>query len=82
MLESFGALDQLQNFVSDYGRAFYRCSAGANARRVVLERVQRYQVDDTWTFGDETIRPFWAGKGLGWQISDVSPSVIARPRRC
>lgn len=73
MLESFGALDKLQNFVSGYGRAFYGRSAGANARRIVLEKAKRYRVEDTWSFGDQTVRPFWAGKELGWQISDVNP---------
>lgn len=72
MLESFGALDKLQNFVSDHGRAFYRRSAGANARRIVLAKVKRYRVEDTWSFGDATVRPFWAGKELDWEISDVS----------
>ena len=78
MLESFGALDKLQDFVSNYGRAFYGRSAGANARRIVLERVKRYRVDDTWTFGDETVQPFWAGRELDWQISDVSPPTMER----
>jgi len=80
MLESFGAVDKLQNFASGYGRAFYRRSVGVNARRIVLERVKRYRVGDTWSFGDETVRPFWAGKELGWQISDVSPSTERPPR--
>lgn len=72
MLGSFGALDKLQNFVSDYGRAFYRHSAGANARRIVLAKVERYRVEATWSFGDTTVLPFWTGKELEWEISDVS----------
>lgn len=75
MLELFGALDKLQNFVSDYGRAFYRRSAGANARRIVLAKVKGYRVEDTWSFGDATVQPFWTGKELGWQIIDVSASM-------
>lgn len=70
MLESFGALDKLQNFVSGYGRAFYRRSPGANARRIVLEKVKQYRVEDAWSFDDETVRPFWAGKELCWQIAE------------
>lgn len=76
MLESFGALDKLQHFVSGYGRAFYRRGAGSNARRIVLEKVQQYRVEDTWSFGDETVRPFWTGKELGWQIHDVGPYAV------
>lgn len=72
LLESFGALDRLQNFVSNYGRAFYGRKAGANARRIVLDKVNNYRMEDTWTFDDESVRPFWGGKELGWQISDVS----------
>ncbi|KAF9221928.1 Dihydroorotase [Gyrodon lividus] len=72
ILESFGALDKLQKFVSNYGRAFYRRPPGANARRVMLQKVKGYQVEDTWSFGNESVRPFWAGKEIGWKISDVS----------
>jgi len=70
MLESFGALDKLQNFVSSNGRAFYRCPPGANARLVVLQKVKGYQVEDVWSVGNETVRPFWAGKEIGWKIID------------
>jgi dihydroorotase len=70
MLQSFGALDKLQNFVSYNGRAFYRYPPGANARRVVLQKVKGYRVEDVWTVGNETVRPFWGGKEIEWQIID------------
>ncbi|KAI6151833.1 Dihydroorotase [Pisolithus tinctorius] len=71
-LESFGALDRLQGFVSDHGRAFYGRPAGANARRIVLRRVQGIRVEDTWPLGGDRVVPFWAGKEIGWEIGDVS----------
>lgn len=71
ILESFGALDRLQGFVSDYGRAFYRQPAGANARRIILGRVKGIRVEDTWPLGGDCVVPFWAGKEIGWEISDA-----------
>ncbi|KIJ70344.1 hypothetical protein HYDPIDRAFT_105051 [Hydnomerulius pinastri MD-312] len=71
MLESFGALDKLQNFVSDYGRAFYRRPPSANARRIVLQKVKGIKVEDTWVIGNVSVTPFWAGKEIGWRISDA-----------
>lgn len=70
MLESFGALDRLQDFVSNYGRAFYRRPPGANARRIILRKVRGIKVADTWPVGDDRVIPFWADKELEWGISD------------
>ena len=69
MLESFGALDRLQNFVSGYGRAFYKRPPEANARRITLRRVNGIKVEDTWRVGGDHVVPFWAGRELGWEIS-------------
>ncbi|KAH7887978.1 Dihydroorotase [Phlebopus sp. FC_14] len=71
ILESFGALDRLQNFVSSNGRAFYRRPPSAKARRITLQRVQGLKVDDTWVIGDESVTPFWAGKEIGWKIYET-----------
>lgn len=74
MLESFGALDRLQNFVSNYGRAFYKRPPAANARRIILRKVRGIKVEDTWPLGHDRVIPFWADKELEWEISTCSAS--------
>ncbi|EIM88476.1 Dihydroorotase [Stereum hirsutum FP-91666 SS1] len=71
LLESFGALDNLENFTSTYGRRFYRreiSGAGAAAAKVTLRKVGGRVVDERWTLEGESVVPFWAGKELGWEI--------------
>ncbi|KAI0759928.1 Dihydroorotase [Irpex lacteus] len=66
LLESFGALDKLEGFVSTNGRAFYKKPARAGLE-VSLRRTTK-RIDEVWTQGQDSVVPFWAGKELGWDI--------------
>lgn len=72
LLESFGAIHRLQGFVSDFGRAFYKRAPGTNARQVVIRKRGAVKIKGAWSLGSDCITPFWAGKEIGWEISDVS----------
>lgn len=81
LLESFGALDQLENYVSNHGRRFYKADAGADANKLKLKRAASDKANvplvcvhpdhvaqsDTEK-GKLQVVPFWAGKTLGWEI--------------
>ena len=69
LLESFGALEKLEGFVSTHGRAFYRKPA-RESETVLLRRTRRV-VEEKWTQGEDSVVPFWAGKELGWEIVSV-----------
>ncbi|KAI0306916.1 Dihydroorotase [Multifurca ochricompacta] len=73
LLESFGALDKLEGFVSKNGRAFYKKEVTADDAMVLLRRrnsntntSKRYSY--SWK-GQEVI-PFWSGVDLEWEIID------------
>ncbi|KAI0347549.1 dihydroorotase [Trametopsis cervina] len=66
LLESFGALDKLEGFVSAHGRAFYRRPAREGAQ-VTLRRAESV-VPEAWSVGEDSVVPFWAGRELGWEI--------------
>ncbi|RPD67118.1 Dihydroorotase [Lentinus tigrinus ALCF2SS1-7] len=69
LLESFGALDKLEGFVSTHGRAFYGRRASASDRRVVLRRVSSKVVGiEGYGAGPTHVVPFWAGKAIGWEL--------------
>ncbi|TBU49578.1 Dihydroorotase homodimeric type [Dichomitus squalens] len=69
LLESFGALDKLEGFVSGHGRAFYERPVGEGAVRVVLRRASNHVVaSQGYGAGPTHVVPFWAGKQLGWEI--------------
>ncbi|KAJ7774260.1 hypothetical protein DFH07DRAFT_800818 [Mycena maculata] len=69
LLESFGALDKLDGFVSTFGRRFYRRDLGAEQTdRVVLRKVSSIVVESTYGSGEDIVVPFWAGKEIGWKI--------------
>ncbi|TFK55872.1 Dihydroorotase [Heliocybe sulcata] len=69
LLESFGALDKLENFTSGYGRAFYeRPVIKETETRVTLRKVQGKKIAKKWALGQESVIPFWAGKDLNWEI--------------
>uniref|UniRef100_A0A8H8CJQ0 dihydroorotase n=1 Tax=Psilocybe cubensis TaxID=181762 RepID=A0A8H8CJQ0_PSICU len=73
LLESFGALDKLQNFVSGFGRAFYQepIDQSKGARVIKLRRPSSKKiVDDKYVLGNESLIPFWAGKEIGWEIEE------------
>lgn len=71
LLESFGALDKLNGFVSDYGRAFYKRPA-ASGRKVVLQKDagSPHTIPQAYGSDDAEVSPFWAQKELHWAIQE------------
>jgi dihydroorotase len=69
LLESFGALDKLEGYVSTNGRTFYGVSPKAGDQ-LKLRRVTDGAKVPGLIKGAEGIEvvPFWAGKALGWEI--------------
>ena len=77
-MESFGALNKLEGFVSTFGRKFYKrelasggqtSSTGAQASTVTLRKVpEGVTVQKEYTLADDSLVPFWAGKNIGWEI--------------
>lgn len=68
LLDSFGALDKLEGFVSGHGRAFYR----RPAREGSFVRLRRSTtvIEEVWTLGEQSVVPFWAGKEIEWEIAE------------
>ncbi|GJE84034.1 dihydroorotase [Phanerochaete sordida] len=66
LLESFGALDKLEGFVSTHGRAFYKKPA-REGEQIVLRRTKS-KIQEVWAQGADSVVPFWAGKELNWEI--------------
>lgn len=83
LLESFGALDKLEGFVSKNGRAFYKTPVQTGDRKLKLKRTasgtsegkvptvcvhpKHQSMPDTEKDKLQVI-PFWSGKQLAWQI--------------
>jgi len=73
LLESFGALDKLEGFVSRHGRAFYKkpLNNQNTGRAVTLRKTEsRKLVDEKYVLGSESLVPFWAGKEIKWEIEE------------
>jgi dihydroorotase len=75
LLESFGALDRLEGFVSTFGRSFYKreLREGNSARvpTIVLKRVEGGElIEERWTEGDQEVIPFWSGQKIDWVIDE------------
>lgn len=70
LLESFGALDKLEGYVSEHGREFYGIPA-EKGQNVKLRRTSGGQKVPGLLRGEGGIEvvPFWAGKDLGWEIA-------------
>ncbi|KAH9943400.1 dihydroorotase [Epithele typhae] len=69
MLDSFGALDRLEGFVSTHGRAFYKRPVTQGDSAVVLRRgVSKPVGIEGYGSGATHVVPFWAGKELNWEI--------------
>ncbi|BEI85135.1 hypothetical protein CcaverHIS002_0505360 [Cutaneotrichosporon cavernicola] len=68
LLESFGALDKLQGFVSDNGRAFYKIPAKAGEEVVIRRPAVAVKVPSKLEGHGNEVVPFWAGRELGWEI--------------
>ncbi|TFK27031.1 dihydroorotase [Coprinopsis marcescibilis] len=72
LLESFGALDKLEGFVSTNGRNFYQrpfSSQKMGRESVTLKKVINKRVDEQYFDGKSTLVPFWAGRELNWEIA-------------
>lgn len=67
LLESFGALSQLNDFVSTNGRRFYKKELASSSSVVQLKRTP-FAIQEHWKHGSESVTPFWAGKRLGWAL--------------
>ncbi|KAG5654058.1 hypothetical protein H0H81_007784 [Sphagnurus paluster] len=72
LLESFGALERLEGFVSDFGRAFYKRSIRSGNRKVVLRRPAEGKdlINEKYVLGADSVVPFWAGREIGWEIAE------------
>ncbi|KAI0750835.1 hypothetical protein C8Q80DRAFT_1098138 [Daedaleopsis nitida] len=69
LLESFGALDRLEGFVSSHGRAFYRRPVGESEKSVTLRRAASKVVGtEGYGRGATHVVPFWAGQEIGWEL--------------
>ena len=70
LLESFGALDKLEGFVSAHGRAFYgRPVVGADKPVTLRRAANRVVGIEGYGTGATHVVPFWAGKSIGWEIA-------------
>lgn len=69
LLESFGALDNLQAFVSSNGRRFYQRELSVGEEKPVRLRRQGLQVEEALSLNDQSVAPFMAGKQLNWSIA-------------
>ncbi|PPQ99905.1 hypothetical protein CVT24_009586 [Panaeolus cyanescens] len=72
LLESFSALDKLEGFASTFGRAFYKLPIDESTNKVATLRraPPGTLVEGEYNLGDESLVPFWAGKEIGWILSD------------
>lgn len=79
LLDSFGALDKLEAFVSSNGRMFYQRPVPVTLienesgeveerKQTVVLRRAKHAVDDVWALGEDSVVPFWAGRELDWEI--------------
>ncbi|GBE79545.1 Dihydroorotase [Sparassis latifolia] len=68
LLESFGALKRLEEFVSANGRAFYGVPVPDGDSQVMLQKVQGNVIEEKWVLGKQSVVPFWAGRPLDWKI--------------
>jgi dihydroorotase len=72
LLESFGALDKLEVFVSKNGRAFYKngvISTDGGGDIVRLRR-RKAAVKGKYSLREQDVIPFWCGKDLEWEIDN------------
>ncbi|TFK74430.1 Dihydroorotase [Pluteus cervinus] len=68
LLESFGAIGNLNDFVSNNGRAFYNQVVSEEIGSVQLRRVSGVAIAESYGSDPESVVPFWAGKTLDWEI--------------
>jgi len=68
LLDSFGAIQNLEPFVSTHGRRFYGVEHVGNQHIVVLQRSPMLIKDDFVRCAEEKIVPFWANKTINWKL--------------
>ncbi|KAI9508656.1 Dihydroorotase [Russula earlei] len=70
LLESFGALDKLEGFVSKNGRRFYRkeITPADDGKSMVRLRKGKAAVTGKYSLREQQVVTFWAGKDLDWEI--------------
>ena len=70
LLESFGALERLSGFVSEFGRAFYKRGPRVPTNVILVRGEEENVIPDTFfnAPGQDVVTPFWAGKQLKWKI--------------
>ena len=71
LLESFGAFDKLEGFVSTHGRAFYgRVLSEQDAGKAVTLRrpTGKKIVEESYALGSDVLVPFWTGREINWEI--------------
>lgn len=70
LLESFGALDKLEGYVSNNGRKFYGVPAKQGDEVTLRRTTEGKKVPGLIKgAGGIEVVPFWAGKPLGWEIA-------------
>jgi dihydroorotase len=74
ILESFGALDRIEGFVSTFGRAFYRREVHPGEKGVTLRRMEGEGKLIPERLEGELV-PFWAGRKLVWEITEGEEAV-------
>ncbi|KAG8960478.1 hypothetical protein FRC03_006485 [Tulasnella sp. 419] len=67
LLESFGALDKLESFVSTNGRQFYGLPSSPTSVRLTRRVIQ---VAEIFELDSQSVVPFRAGKSLNWELSE------------
>lgn len=76
LLESFGALDRLSGFVSEFGRRFYgfelELEGGDTEGYFIPVKLARVgsTVNQELLLKDQSVVPFWAGRTLNWSIEE------------
>ncbi|KAF8314750.1 Dihydroorotase [Clavulina sp. PMI_390] len=66
ILSSIGALDRLQGFVSDHGRAFYK--QAAKPSEVVRLQKSKTRITEVLSLGSDDVAPFWSGRELDFSL--------------
>lgn len=68
LLESFGALGNLESFVSKNGRSFYKQPVATDRIVKLRKVVDGKSVDERYESRGHSLVPFWAGKHINWEI--------------
>lgn len=72
VFERENCLDKLENFASCYAADFYKLPY--SQEKVTLEK-KEWQVPDVFEFGNEQLKPFYAGLTLNWKVHPALASI-------